>query len=141
MLPLSLFIPGEAVAKGRPRFTRARGNVRSFTPAKTARYEQLIALAASDAMAGAVPADGPVTVSVVAHLAIPKSLSKRKRADAIAGLLRPCTRPDVDNYLKIALDGLNKVAWGDDSQVVRATVSKRYAETPGMTIEVRDAAA
>ncbi|MDQ7094192.1 RusA family crossover junction endodeoxyribonuclease [Desulfosporosinus sp. PR] len=31
---------------------------------------------------------------------------------------------DVDNYLKSALDGCNKVVWVDDRQVMKATVEK-----------------
>lgn len=33
-------------------------------------------------------------------------------------------RGDVDNYAKLVLDGLNKVAYNDDSQVMSLTVEK-----------------
>ena len=46
---------------------------------------------------------------------------------------------DVDNYLKSALDGCNKVVWVDDRQVIRATVEKiscQHAKEERMEIEV-----
>ena len=33
-------------------------------------------------------------------------------------------RGDLDNYVKLTLDALNKVAWDDDGQVVRITAVK-----------------
>jgi Holliday junction resolvase RusA-like endonuclease len=33
-------------------------------------------------------------------------------------------RGDIDNYIKTILDGLNGVAWKDDSQVVKVTAIK-----------------
>jgi Holliday junction resolvase RusA-like endonuclease len=137
---LSLFIPGPAVAKGRPKFAVHGGRARAYTPAKTMRYEQLVAHAAGLAMNGAAPAECAVVVSVTAYLAVPKSYSKRKTADALAGVLRPTTKPDVDNYLKIALDGLNGIAFRDDAQVICASVSKQFATAPGLHIEVTDGA-
>lgn len=46
------------------------------------------------------------------------------------GELRPTTKPDVDNYVKGVKDGLNKVIWQDDSQVVNLTVRKFYSMHP-----------
>jgi len=46
---------------------------------------------------------------------------------------------DVDNYLKSALDGCNKVAWVDDRQVYKATVEKfpcQHAKQERMEIEI-----
>ena len=46
---------------------------------------------------------------------------------------------DVDNYLKSALDGCNKVVWVDDRQVIRATVEKiscQHVKEERMEIEV-----
>ncbi|EHQ88260.1 RusA family crossover junction endodeoxyribonuclease [Desulfosporosinus youngiae] len=46
---------------------------------------------------------------------------------------------DVDNYLKSALDGCNKIVWLDDRQVNKATVEKipcRHAKDERMEIEV-----
>jgi Holliday junction resolvase RusA-like endonuclease len=37
-------------------------------------------------------------------------------------------RGDVDNYAKGVLDAMNGVLWDDDDQIVKLTVSKRFAE-------------
>lgn len=43
---------------------------------------------------------------------------------------------DIDNYLKSALDGLNKIAWLDDRQVVEATVGKIPCEKNDERMEI-----
>lgn len=36
------------------------------------------------------------------------------------------SRPDVDNLAKAVMDGLNQLAWKDDSQIVDLRITKRY---------------
>jgi Holliday junction resolvase RusA-like endonuclease len=48
--PISFTIPGEPVAKGRAKFARRGNFVTTYTPDKTARYENLVKLAAQQAM-------------------------------------------------------------------------------------------
>jgi Holliday junction resolvase RusA-like endonuclease len=43
---------------------------------------------------------------------------------------------DVDNYLKAALDGLNKIAWLDDRQVQAALVSKLSCDEVEQRMEI-----
>lgn len=136
---LSLVIPGPPVAKGRPRISTRGGFARAYTPAKTQRYEDLIKSRAYDAMAGAPPLDEALAVDVTAFVAPPQSLSKAKMAEALAGERKPLTRPDLDNYVKAALDGMNGIVFRDDSLVTDLAVSKRYSETPRLEIRVRAA--
>ena len=67
---------------------------------------------------------------------MPKSWSGKRRAAALSGELRPTTRPDVDNYVKAALDAINEIVVRDDSLVVELTAAKRYATSPRLTITV-----
>lgn len=127
-------IPGPPTAKGRPRFARATG--RAYTPAKTVNAEAHVKMIAAQAMAGAAPFDGPLTMRVVAALAIPGSWSQRKQRDAAEGRLRPTGRPDVDNFLKLYGDALNGIVWRDDAQVVEAKVSKHYSKYPHTVVEI-----
>lgn len=132
-----IVIDGKAVAKGRPRTAVIGGHARIFTPAKTRAYEAHGRLAAQVAMAGRAPLEGPVTCRITAVLPIPQSMPKRKRAEAIAGTLRPATRPDVDNYAKAGMDAINTIVVRDDSQVVTLLASKRYGDDPRLEIRVR----
>ena len=130
-------IPGEPVAKGRPRFGRlANGAPTTYTPAKTEKYENLIKIAAQNAMKGAIPLDQPLRVVVTAYMAMPQGFSRKKRYQGEYGDLKPTKRPDADNFLKAALDGMNGIIYRDDALVTDATIGKRYSEHPRMVIEV-----
>lgn len=133
---LVFVVPGQPQGKGRPRVGRIAGQARMFTPAKTVAYEGLIAHAAQQAMQGRAPIDGPVAVVLDVLCQVPTSWSKKKQAQALAGLIFPVTKPDIDNVEKAIFDGLNGVAWKDDVQVVDVCKRKRYAETPGVHVEI-----
>lgn len=133
-------IDGKPVAKGRGRIGQVNGHGTIFTPAATRRNENLIKLAAMDAMAGRDPIEGAVKVFVYIYLDFPKSASKKKLADMEAGAIRPTTKPDIDNYVKSALDGLNTIVFRDDNQVVGLEAYKLYRSKPAMRIEVMEMA-
>lgn len=134
--PVSFLVPGEPVGKGRPRIGKVGNHARMFTPAKTASYEGLIALAGTNAMDGRTLLECPVMVEMRIVLAIPQSMSKKRKALAIAGELFPTKKPDMDNVIKAIYDGLNGVVWKDDVQVVDAFVRKRYGEVPGVHVRI-----
>ena len=49
---LTFEIPGDPVAKARPRAAMVAGRARLYTPAKTEKYEARVAVFAQQAMAG-----------------------------------------------------------------------------------------
>jgi len=132
---VSFTVPGQPVAKGRARISTFGGHVRSYTPEKTRRYENQVSAYAAEAMRNVPPMGGPVEVVVDAHMLVPKSWSIKKRFAAIAGQIKPTTKPDLDNIVK-ALDGMNGIIVVDDSQIVKLTATKRYAETPQLIVTV-----
>jgi Holliday junction resolvase RusA-like endonuclease len=132
-------IPGQPQGKGRPRIGKVGPHARMFTPAKTVAYEGLVAHAAQLAMAGRPLLDGPVSVSMALDCQVPASWSAKKQRQALAGEIRPTTKPDVDNVVKAVFDGLNGVAWRDDVQVVSLTVRKHYAAVPRVDVLVQAA--
>jgi Holliday junction resolvase RusA-like endonuclease len=67
------------------------------------------------------PLGGPVALAVVVYVPMPASIPKRERLTA-----RPERRPDIDNYVKTAMDGLSPL-WHDDAQVVELHAEKRFA--------------
>jgi len=134
--PVTFVVPGEAVGKGRPRVTTIHGHARMFTPQKTANYESLIAVAAEQAMQGRELITGPVLVELKIAVGIAQSWSKKKTAQALAGQVMPTKKPDADNVLKAICDGINGIVFRDDVQVVNVSMSKRFAETPGVLVRV-----
>lgn len=133
---IAFTVPGEPQGKGRPRIGKVGAFSRMFTPAKTVAYEGLVAMAAQQAMRGAEPLAGPCAIEVEAVFAIPASFSKRNRAAALSGEVRPTKKPDIDNVLKAVADGINGVVWRDDVQAVDVRLLKRYGETPAVHVRV-----
>lgn len=136
---LELEIPGQPQGKGRlrHRVVRSRANpmgyASGYTPAKTLKYQDLIADLARMAWRTA-PLEGPIFLHVVAYMKMPKSFSRAKRAAALRGDLRPLSKPDWDNFGKVASDALNKIVFGDDAHIADAFVQKFYSESPRMRI-------
>lgn len=139
-------VPGEPVAKGRPRIgiNPGTGRAQAFTPAKTRAAESDVKLFASMAMAGRALLDGALVVELTAYRAKgmpgspdakPGTKARQRWEDARAGLLRPTTKPDLDNTIKI-LDALNGVVWTDDALVVRLVAEKAYSDRPRLEIVV-----
>ena len=137
---IAFTIPGQPVAKGRPKFARRGAHVVAYTPAKTASYENLVKLAAATAMRGIEPSARPVALSVTLNLQIPASWSNKRRAAAAAGTICATKKPDADNVLKGIKDGCNGIVWADDAQVVRIMIEKRYSETPSAVVHVVEVA-
>lgn len=135
---ISFTIPGQPVAKGRPKFARRGNFVTAYTPAKTQSYENLVRMAAAEAMAGANPSARPIALSLSLWLQIPASWSQTKRKKAAFGAVLPTKKPDADNILKGIKDGCNGIVWRDDAQVVRITLEKRYSEQPRATVSVSE---
>lgn len=137
---ITFTIPGQPVAKGRPKFARRGSFVATYTPEKTANYENLVKLAASQAMAGRLPSAAPLELEVCLSMQIPASWSKKKRSAAVLGAVMPTKKPDADNCLKGLKDGCNGIVWRDDAQVVRIILQKTYSETPMASVIVRELA-
>lgn len=137
MTSIAFTIPGEARGKGRPRASSYGGRIRLHSDAKTASYENLVKLAAVEAMKGAAPLDEPLMVIITARMVPPASVSKKRRAAMLAGQLRPTKKPDLDNIVKAVLDGCNGVAFRDDVLVVSQVASKHYAETAGVEVVIQ----
>lgn len=131
-------VPGPAIGKGRPRVGKIGEHARLFTPAKTVAYEGLIAHAGQAAMADRPLIEGAVCVVLDIRVEVAASWSQKKRAQALAGAIFPTKKPDIDNVEKAIFDGLNGVVWRDDVQVVDVVKRKRYAETPGVTVEIEE---
>lgn len=130
-------VPGEPVGKGRPRVVRRGGFTQTYTPEKTASYENLVKLE-FQRQGGRMLNDGPVFLSIQAWYGIPKSASKRKREAMMGGLIRPTRKPDCSNVLKSIEDALNGLAYRDDSQIVKVAMQKWYSDEPRVEVEIEE---
>lgn len=121
---------GEPVAKGRPRFTRTG---KAYTPKKTKDYEKKVRETYEK---GGYPYFGrsPVRMEVKVFMAAPKSTSKKKLQMMKNGFIRPIKKPDLTNIVKSIEDGLNGVAYEDDSQIVEMNAEKYYSEIPHVSV-------
>jgi len=133
---IAFTVPGTPVAKERPRLSNFGGFAHAYTPPKTVRFEKVVRNYAALAMAGQVAIDGPVAVEIRVFLPVPASWSRKRCAAALAGELYPVGRPDLDNYLKAILDGMNKVVITDDARVVGILSSKAYSVEPRVEVLV-----
>ncbi len=71
---------------------------------------------------------GPVKVTLIFRMPIPKSLPKRKPAFMTK-------RPDIDKCTRSILDAIKGVIYSDDSQVVGLEVFKVYGLEPGVIVK------
>lgn len=130
---IKLLIPGEPVAKGRPRVTKWG----TYTPEKTKNYETLVK-ELYFMKHGQTLLEGELSIEVKAYFKIPKSTSKKKRKSMIDKCIRPTKKPDIDNILKIIGDALNDIAYKDDKQIVKASIEKYYSEEPRVELEIKE---
>lgn len=116
-----VIIPGQPVAKGRPRFTRTG---HAYTPDKTVRWEQRAAVILQSAIGGR-RYDQPLKIQITAYFERPKRLLTRK---ASPNRIHHTSKPDADNIAKIACDALTMAGVvRDDSVINQMLVTKYYA--------------
>ena len=134
---LEITIPGKPVPKGRPRFRKVGNFVSAYTDEKTMGFENMVAWIAKQSLGNRQPTDQAVSVRCEFDVTPPASWSNKKKQQAIAGLIFPVTRPDSDNLVKAIYDGMNKVVYLDDKQIVDGSFSKRYADRDETRVWVR----
>lgn len=127
-----LILDGEPIGKGRPRFSRQTGH--TYTPEKTARFEERLAWAAQSTMNRAPLFEGPLTMLINAYFSIPASKPAKWRAAALEEKILPTKKPDIDNIIKGVADALNKVVYVDDTQIVTLAAGKFYSDRPRIEI-------
>lgn len=107
-------LDGEPVSKARARFTGRGSSTRAYTPEKTRVAEERVAWSFRQA-GGQMEPSTEATFGVIATF---HNGTRQRR--------------DVDNMLKLILDGLNGVAWVDDMQVNEVIGRKFYAGSKKM---------
>ena len=133
---MRVVIPGTPVAQGRGRAIRFGDSIRVIDPTKSRSWKAMARIHMVQARARALifaPAEVALRVVIVATFSRPKSHPKRNPP------AWKVSRPDVDNIAKAVLDAGNAIIWKDDSVVVDLCASKRYGESPSVSVEVSEA--
>ena len=146
----SFFVPGHPEPQSRPRFSSRRIGLKTITRAyeaeKVTSFKQTVyALARKAFNEKKVFLQGALELQLIVFREIPKAFSQKKAKLAAEGQIYPTQRPDLDNYIKSALDGIGlknmpKIIFSDDAQIVRITAEKRYSFNGqvGMAIEIKE---
>lgn len=130
-------VEGKPQGKARARtfYNKQIGKMQSITPEQTKSYEDLIRWSYIS-QGGKFYGEKALCIEIVAFYSIPKAFSKVKRNKAISGDIRPTTKPDGDNIIKVVLDALNGVAYTDDKAVVSVCCSKYYSTSPRVQVKI-----
>ncbi|WP_054677324.1 RusA family crossover junction endodeoxyribonuclease [Lacticaseibacillus sharpeae] len=134
---ISIVIPIEPVAQGRPKFARMGQAVRAYDPAKSRKYKALVAGYAREQYT-AQPLGGALNLQVTFYRPIQTSGSKRLKHDKVVGAVLPTVKPDLDNYFKAVTDALKGIVWVDDNQIVSVDMRKLYGTKPRTEIEIKE---
>jgi len=139
---LKIVVFGKPIGQARPRFfTRKGKNGKTFAGAFNPQESEAVKFGMSvrsQLPEGFVPIEGPIAISARFVLPIPVSASKKNHAAMMDGALLPAKKPDLDNFIKFALDSLSGVVWLDDVQVCKfyEPLEKVYGDQPRTEIEV-----
>ena len=130
----TLTVPGEPIAKGRPKLGVVNGHAHAFTPKRTRTYEDIIRQTAIREWKRPLIAERPIWMRATFVRAIPASWSIKKKNAASAGQVQPIGRPDLDNFWKACVDAMNGVVYVDDALIVEMAARKVYGAVPNVTV-------
>lgn len=115
---------GKIQPKQRPRFKRCGAFIQTYTPEPTLKYQKLVADSYLEKYDG-IKLTGALVMNIDAFFNVPKSLSKKKKLE-LYGRPNVQHNGDIDNVAKSVLDGLNGVAYDDDTIVYDLHIRKYY---------------
>lgn len=128
-------IPPTATSQQKGAFSLPGKGVRFFKKANVARAEHDL-LTLLHPHTPPAPFTGPLYLSIAFTWPWRKSEPKKNRA---SGRKWRDTKPDCSNIVKMVEDCMTRLGfWGDDSQVALLTVSKRWGDTPGISVAMQE---
>lgn len=130
MSDIEFFVPGTPTPQGRPKFVKATG--RAYDPAKSRDYKSWVRQCSVEAMKGRPPIqrDIPLCLTLIVYLQRPKTLPKR--------CVFPTKKPDCSNIQKGIEDAMESICYEADQQITSTRVRKRYGDTPGVLVKIRE---
>lgn len=125
-------IPGEPLAKKRPKFAKRGNFVSVYDPGK--KESDAIRLIVQSQWPHK-PIETPIELMIVFNMPIPASWSKKRKEHALKAAFH-FSKPDLDNLLKFVADVLTGIVFIDDRQIYKITAEKKYAEIPRTEIKI-----
>lgn len=134
MIEFTVF--GKIQPKQRPKFVRKGAYIQTYTPKPTLDYQKLVADSYLENYGNLKPLTGALVMEINAFFNVPKSYSKKKKAELMG---KPNTQHngDVDNVAKSILDGLNGIAYDDDTIIYDLHIRKYYSDDDNERVEVK----
>lgn len=124
---LEFSVVGKIQPKQRPRFMRRGAFIQTYTPEPTLKYQKLVADSYLEKYGNLKPLTGALIMEIDAFFNVPKSLSKKKKAE-LWGKPNVQHNGDIDNVAKSVLDGLNGIAYDDDTIIYDLHIRKYYVK-------------
>lgn len=139
---MQIILPGKPLAQIRMKFSSKGGFGRIYDPrAKDkARISGEIKTWKDKALHQVRFLEHP-RVCFVFHTPIPASTPKKLLAIYRSGLLKDERKPDVDNYIKLYLDCLDKILFDGDQKVMLGPCVKLYHPEPKTIIFINELSA
>lgn len=133
-MEISYTVIGIPRPQSRPRVFFNKGRTIAYSP-KTDWFNIVYTRTLEEKLKRKLKLSGALEVILIFCLPIPKSISKKKRAE----LHYITKKPDLDNLSKAVMDAINNTGiWEDDSQIAHLDVSKIYSEEPRCLITIRE---
>lgn len=121
---------GDVVPKERPRMGKSG---KMYTPKETREFESKLAAWGELMGMDGVPFPLKVTLNIYEPTDDPAL-----RMQSLMGLTYN-DKGDLDNLVKAILDGLNKIAWKDDKQIVKLHAARRWSRRSGFMLTLERA--
>ena len=129
MTPIHFTVKGQPL----PWQRAGRNGKRTFNTSRNTNAKSAIAWEAKAAMGNRKPIEGPVRMRLAFLFDWPKSYTKTRRRACYGNMVDSKRFGDIDNLSKSILDGLNGIAFEDDSQVAELHASKFFTESGACT--------
>lgn len=127
-------LSGNPIPQKQTRFSCRNGVPRAYDPSK--KDMEMIRWQVKP-FAPPSPLQGPISLTLLFFLPIPKATSKVKRRQMIDRFILPVVKPDEDNLAYIVTNALKGLVYEDDRQICEKHVYKVYDELPRTEIIVK----
>jgi len=136
-MPIKLIIPGNPIAKKRPRFARRGKFVKTYNDQETEESKFLFHV--MQQWKGELIENTSIAIHIKFCMKRPKSdygtgrnTGKLKKSAPVDHI----KKPDIDNMIKFVLDVLNGHVYHDDSLINYIASAKCYCENPRTEITI-----